>query len=164
MKKILTIFMIGLLSVGMFGCSTDDTKKNNEPVIDVEGSMAIPYSDFLTEMNMDKMVEKIKNKESFKVVFIGTKCEWCEKQKGALKAYTEETKEEIFYIDLWTDTTLKIREEKATDGTITQYIENLNDMQFEGTPTMLIYEKGELKDKHVGYMPEYSDLKTFLSK
>lgn len=54
----------------------------------------------LIELNVDEVIEKINNKESFVLCISQTECEHCNNFKPKLKKIVSEYKIDIFYIDI----------------------------------------------------------------
>lgn len=111
--------------------------------------------DFLTELSLEQVMDKINNKESFLLLSSKNDCVVCERLLPDLKKEYEQSQISFYYFnkDLYDNSMTIVQDFIALDENIKNH--------FAYTPYLMYFEEGTLKSEIIGDNIK-NELKTFL--
>lgn len=111
----------------------------------------------------DELQEKINNKEDFVYMMMMTGCPACEGSEEMLQDYFRDHNFTMYMFNL-TDFPSETEEEKANRDAYFENYRTVTESEGVYTPTFFVYEKGEIKDFHIGSFKTVDELDEFVVK
>lgn len=151
MKKVILVL---LMIVTLVGCNSNDSNMSKYGDINRKGK--------ITDISYNQYQKKVKQKQSFLVIFEQEGCNYCKKYNKELKKFIKD-----HHVNLYVVNFSKEKEPQKIWDLVSKHVkEKMKDnkklKEFLGTPHTLVYRKGKLIFSESGLVSE-EDLNNLIS-
>lgn len=117
----------------------------------------VQKTELFTYVKLPDLEKKVESKENFVVYMYGQNCVYCKKFAPVLEGYLKENKYHIYKMEVEAYANRLVSEKELNR------FQTLIEENFQGTPTIYVYENGKISDYIVGNQPK-QELAKFVEK